>query len=280
MYAGLEGRVAVVTGAAGGLGQATVRRLSEEGAKVVAVDLDEQLAAATAADLPGPAIGVGVDVSTEAGVELYMAEAVEAFGRVDFHFLNAGITGDPVAPLVDVAVEDWDRVMAVNVRGPFLGTRAAFRHFLAHGTNGAIVVTASTAGLRGSSDLLAYSTSKHAVIGLVHSAAVYGGPIGVRVNAVAPGIVPTSILGEASREDMIRRASTSPMRRAGKPEEIAGAVAFLFSADAAYVTGAVLSVDGGANIQNTNRPSGGAGRWDVDVIDGKILEGYRGVPSS
>lgn len=273
-YAGLDGKVAIVTGAAGGLGSATVRRLCEEGVKVVVVDLDEDRAQLTAAESPGSAIGVGADVSTEGGVERYLAEAVKAFGRVDFHFLNAGITGSP-DQLVDVSVAEWDQVMGVNLRGPFLGTRAAFRHFLAEGTTGSIVVTASTAGLRGSSDLIAYSTSKHGVIGLVHGAAVYGGPIGVRVNGIAPGIVPTQIFGSANKSDMERRAATAPLRRPGKPEEIAGSVAFLFSDDAAYVTGAILSVDGGVNIQNTNRPSGGAGRWNVDVIDEKILKAYR-----
>lgn len=276
MYAGLTGKVAVVTGAVGGLGRATAHRLAQEGVTVVAVDLDESAVRKAADDLPGPAIGVAADVSTEQGVDRYMAEAEQAFARVDFHFLNAGIPGSQ-AGLVDVSVEEWDRVMGVNLRGPFLGARAAFRHYLANGTNGSIVVTASTAGLRGSSDLFAYSTSKHGVVGLVHGAAVYGGPIGVRVNAVAPGIVPTSILGEASKEDMVRRAGTSPLRRAGRPEEIAGSVAFLFSDDAAYITGTILSVDGGANAQNTNRPAGGAGRWDVAVVDEAILAAHGGA---
>lgn len=276
MYAGLEGKVAVVTGAAGGLGMATALRLSAEGVTVVAVDLDGERARAAAEQLGGRSLGVGADVSTEDGVARYMAEAEEAFGGVDLHFLNAGIPGS-VAGLADVSVEEWDQVMSVNLRGPFLGARAAFRQFLARGTRGSIVVTASTAGLRGSSDLFAYSASKHGVVGLVHSAAVYGGPIGVRVNGVAPGIVPTSILGEASKQDMVRRAGTSPLRRPGTPEEIAGSVAFLFSDDAAYVTGTILSVDGGANAQNTNRPAGGAGRWDVEVVDRAILAAHGGA---
>jgi len=202
---GLNGRVAVVTGAAGGLGRAAAVRLADEGVHIVAVDLDEAAAREVASALSTESIGVGADVTTESGVDSYLAAALDRFDAVDFHFLNAGIAGS-TAPLVDVSVDEWDAVMAVNLRGPFLGVRGAFREFHKTGGHGAIVVTSSIAGLRGSNDLLAYTTSKHGVIGLVHGAAVYGGPIGVRVNGIAPGIVPTQIFGPAGRDDMIRRA--------------------------------------------------------------------------
>jgi NAD(P)-dependent dehydrogenase (short-subunit alcohol dehydrogenase family) len=267
---GLDGKVAVVTGAAGGLGQATVERLVAEGVKVVAVDLDEAAAKKVAASVGEEAVGFGADVTTEEGVDAYMRAAVDAFGRVDLHHLNAGIAGS-LADLVDVSVEEWEKVMAVNLRGPFLGVRAAFRHYLERGSVGSIVVTASIAGLRGSNDLLAYTTSKHGTVGLVHGAAVYGGPIGVRVNAVAPGIVPTPIFGEAGMADMRGRAGTSPLRRAGRPEEVAATVAFLLSDESSYVTGEIFSVDGGASVQNTNRRAGGAGLWDVAVTDEALL---------
>ena len=179
------------------------------------------------------------------------------------------------AARVDAEVDEWDAVMAANLRGPFLGTRAALRHFIKTGTTGSIVITASIASLRGAADLLAYTTSKHGVTGLVHGAAVYAGPIGVRVNAVAPGIVPTPIFGEAGIQDMKKRASTSPLRRAGEPDEVASAVAYLLSDDASYITGAVLSVDGGASVQNTNRWGGGAGLWDTASVDATILEAFR-----
>ncbi len=276
---GLSGKVAVVTGAAGGLGRAAATRLADEGVHVVAVDLDGAAATEVADRLSTPAVGVGADVSAEDGVNKYMTAAVDRFGTVDFHFLNAGIAGS-VAPLVEVEAAEWDTVMAVNLRGPFLGVRAAFRQFHATGTSGSIVITSSIAGLRGSNDLLAYTTSKHGVIGLVHGAAVYGGPIGVRVNGIAPGIVPTTIFGPAGRDDMIRRAGTSPLRRAGRPEEIAGSVAYLLSDDATYITGEILSVDGGANIQNTNRNAGGAGLWDISVTDGPLVERHGAVVSS
>ncbi|MFC9980935.1 SDR family NAD(P)-dependent oxidoreductase [Gordonia sp. NPDC127522] len=276
---GLGGKVAVVTGAAGGLGRAAAHRLADEGVHVVAVDLNDQAARGVAAELSTPSIGVGADVTTEVGVDTYMNAAVDRFSDVDFHFLNAGIAGS-VAPVVEVSAAEWDSVMAVNLRGPFLGVRAAFRRFHETGSRGALVITSSIAGLRGSDDLLAYTTSKHGVIGLIHGAAVYGGPIGVRVNGIAPGIVPTAIFGPAGQEDMIRRAGTSPLRRAGTPEEIAGAVAYLLSDDATYVTGEILSVDGGASIQNTNRNAGGAGLWDISVTDEALLRRHGGAQVS
>lgn len=274
-YSGLRGKVAIVTGAVGGIGSAAVERLSEAGARLVLVDLDAERADAAASALAGDAIGVGADVSTEAGVEKYMSAAVDAFGAVDLHFLNAGIAGTPHQQLVDASVDEWDAVMGVNLRGPFLGIRAAFRHYLERGTSGSIVVTASIAGLRGAADLLAYTSSKHGTIGLIHGAAVYGGPIGVRVNGIAPGIVPTPIFGEAGMADMVRRASTAPLRRAGRADEIAACVAFLLSDDSSYVTGEILSIDGGANIQNTNRNAGGAGLWDPTPIDAPIVDAHR-----
>ncbi len=276
-----EGKVAVVTGAAGGLGAATALRLSQEGARVVAVDLAAPVAAKAAESLPGPSAWVEADVSSETGVDRYMEAALSRFGRVDLHHLNAGIAG-PLGRIPDLAAADFDRVMAVNVRGVFLGIRAAFRQYAIQGGTGAIVVTASIGSLRGSADLLPYQTSKHAVLGLVHGAAVYGGPLGIRVNAVAPGIVPTELFAATpdmagGRDDMVHRASTTPLRRAGTAAEIAAVVAFLLSGDAAYVTGEVVSADGGASVVSIVRPSGGAGAWDTHGHDASF---YRREPGT
>lgn len=267
----LEGKVAVVTGGAGGIGAASARRLSDQGASVVVVDVDQDGAEKVAAELPGPAIAVGGDVSREEDVERYTRAAVEHFGRLDLHHLNAGITG-PFVELPDLGVAEFDHVMGVNLRGPFLGVRAAFRRYAVQGGGGAIVITASIASLRGSHDLLAYQTSKHGVLGLMRGAAMYGGPLGVRVNAVAPGLVPTGLFTAAKDEsgggnDMLQRGTTVPLRRTGTPDEIASVVAFLLSDDAAYVHGEVISVDGGSAIVSTVRPSGGAGAWDTTAVD-------------
>jgi NAD(P)-dependent dehydrogenase (short-subunit alcohol dehydrogenase family) len=282
----LEDQVAIVTGGAGGLGAAAARRLSAEGARVVVVDTNETRARAVADSLRGPGAWVSADVSDEAGVARYLNAAVSRFGRVDLHHLNAGIAGTLTA-LPDLTVEEFDRVMAVNVRGVFLGIQAAFRQFARQdpvpGRPGAIVITASIGSLRGSADLLPYQTSKHAVLGLLHGAAVYGGPLGIRVNAVAPGIVPTELFAATpdapgGKDDMARRASTTPLRRAGTPEDIASVVAFLLSADAAYLTGEVVSADGGASIVSSVRPSGGAGAWDTAAHDQALYGELRRMP--
>jgi NAD(P)-dependent dehydrogenase (short-subunit alcohol dehydrogenase family) len=280
---GLDGRVAIVTGGGGGIGAATARRLSAEGVRVVVVDTDEPRAREVAQSLPGPSAWVRADVADEADVARSLEVAVSHFGRVDLHHLNAGIAGSLTA-LPELTTAEFDRVMAVNVRGVFLGIRAAFRQFAAQPPEpagdgagapdgaGAIVITASIGSLRGSADLLPYQTSKHAVLGLLRGAAVYGGPLGIRVNAVAPGIVPTDLFAAApdapgGKADMTRRASTTPLRRAGTADDIAAVVAFLLSADAAYMTGEVVSADGGASIVSSVRPSGGAGAWDTDAHD-------------
>ena len=266
-----EGMVAVVTGAAGGLGMASAQRLAGEGAHVVCVDTNADVVAELCERLPTTCLAVQADISDEEAVEHYMSDALAAFGHVDLHHLNAGIFGS-FATLPELTIEEFDRVMSVNVRGQFLGLRAAFRQYRAQRSAGNIVVTASIASLTGSADLLAYQTSKHAVVGLIHGAAVYGGPLGIRVNGVAPGIVPTDLFAAAARatggkNDMVQRASTTPLRRAGRSEEIAATVSFLLSEDSSYITGQVLSADGGATIVNTVRPSGGAGAWDTVAID-------------
>ncbi|GAA4556473.1 SDR family NAD(P)-dependent oxidoreductase [Pseudonocardia xishanensis] len=267
----LAGKVCLVTGAAGGLGSAVARRLAADGARLVLTDLDADRLDELAKELPVPVVVRAGDVAEQADVEAVVAAGVAEFGRIDLHHLNAGIPGR-LTRLPDLRVEDWDRVLGVNLRGAFLGVRAAFRQYEAQPSGGAIVLTASIASLRASDDLLAYHASKHGVLGLLKGAAMFGGPIGVRVNAVAPGIVPTPLFagagsGPGGGDDMARRAATSPLRRPGAPEEIASVVAFLLGEDAAYMTGEVVSVDGGAAAVSVVRPSGGAGAWDPHPHD-------------
>ncbi len=272
-----DGRVAVVTGAGSGLGAASARRLAAEGARLVLVDIDEEAAEAVSAGIDGETVVVGADIADEAAVDHYLQRAVAAYGRIDHHHLNAGIFGSFV-PLPDLSVDDFERVMAVNVRGQFMGLRGAFRQFSAQRGRGSVVITASIASLTGAADLFPYQVSKHAVSGLVRAGGVYGGPLGIRVNAVAPGIVPTQLFATAASEtggkdDMRHRALTTPLRRAGTPEEVAAVAAFLLSDDAAYMTGQIVSVDGGATVVNTVRPSGGAGAWDPRPVDDALYHG-------
>jgi NAD(P)-dependent dehydrogenase (short-subunit alcohol dehydrogenase family) len=185
-----------------------------------------------------------------------MRATCEQFGRIDLVHLNAGIAG-PFEPFPQVSVEDFDHVIAVNLRSVFLGLRAALRKFEQQHSGGAIVATASLAGMHGGETLVPYTAAKHGVIGLVKTASSYGARIGVRVNAIAPGIFATGLMDELEAQlgddadDALRALRAAiPLGRFGMPEEAAALVAFLLGDDAAYLTGAVIPIDGGVLAGN------------------------------
>jgi NAD(P)-dependent dehydrogenase (short-subunit alcohol dehydrogenase family) len=245
---GLDGKVAIVTGGGSGMGAATSRRLVAEGVRVAVVDLREETAKDVAASLDGDAIAVGADVSTEAGVDAYVRATIDAFGRIDLFHNNAGYGGHLV-PLWEMSVEEFDKTMAVNTRGVFLGLRAVLRQMAAQGDGGAIVNTASVSGLRAVLGQGGYVPSKHACVGLTKVAALDAGPLQVRVNAVCPGLVQTPMLqglvDELGSEIVDMMLTQVPAGRKAEPEEVANLVAWLMSDDASYVNGSILTVDGG-----------------------------------
>jgi NAD(P)-dependent dehydrogenase (short-subunit alcohol dehydrogenase family) len=245
-----EGKVAIVTGAASGIGLATALRLGAEGASVVLADIDENVHA-VAQDLPDvdfPLLSLTVDVTDEKQVEKLMADTLERFGQLDVLVANAGIGGLGTVDEIDTAL--WERVMDINVNSVFLCMRHAVPAL--RKTRGAIVSTASVMGLVAPRNAAAYACSKGAIINLTRAAAIDYAPAGVRVNAVCPGHLdmPTRVGGAAARKvDNRDLVSRYPLGRLGSPEEIAAAIAFLASDEASFITGTHLVVDGGFTAQ-------------------------------
>ncbi len=251
----LEGKTAVITGGSGGIGMAAARRFLAEGAQVMLVDLDGDALERAASALEGRVATCVADVTDPGANEAFVAAAEERFGGLDILLLNAGIEGT-VAPIVDQDVAVFDSVMAVNVRGVWLGLKYAMPAMLRRG-GGSIVITSSVAGIGGSPGLSPYITSKHAVIGLMRTAALEGAAAKIRVNTVNPSPVETRMMrsledgmfpGDAQTAHNVI-AQGIPLGEYGQPEDVANLMCFLASDEARFITGAVYMVDGGISAR-------------------------------
>jgi NAD(P)-dependent dehydrogenase (short-subunit alcohol dehydrogenase family) len=249
----LDGKVALVTGAGGEIGAATIRLMAARGARIVAVDRDARSLQRLSAALPD-LITCEADVADEDAVRRYVEYAQSRTGRIDVFFNNAGIEG-PVCPIADYPLADFRRVIDVNVVGVFLGLKHVIPVMHATG-GGSIVNSSSVAGLTGSPGICAYNASKHAVIGLTRSAAAEWAGKGIRINSINPGPIASRMMrsleegmAPGKADDMRSRFSAMiPAGRYGSPEEVAALVAFLASEDARYIHGAVFTIDGGFTV--------------------------------
>lgn len=268
----LDGKVAVVTGAASGIGERTVRRFVEEGARVVIADVQDGPGTQLAEELGPTTSYLHTDVSQEAEIHAAVAHAVEKWGRLDCMFNNAGF-GGVGGPVEETDMDGYDRTMGVLLRGVFLGIKHASA-VMKQQRSGSIISTGSIAGLQAGFGPHVYSAAKAAVIHLTRSVSVELGPFGVRANAICPGVIVTNIFtasldAPSDMKDAVRGrlgdalADWSPMKRAGQPQDIANTALWLASDQAAYVTGQAITVDGGLT----------AGR-DISEFGGRLASAF------
>ncbi len=240
----LEGKVAVITGAASGMGLATAERFVAEGAKVVIADFNADAGRAAAEALGPAARFTRCDVSVEDDVAAAVALATDAFGRLDIMFNNAGI-GGAFGPITEIEVDHWDTTFAVLVRGVFLGTKHAARVLIDQGEGGSIINTASVAGLGGGAGPQAYSAAKAAVVNLTTTTALELAPHSIRVNAICPGVIFTPLMHGGDVDDAEAMVSElQPLPKRGEGADIAGAALWLAGDDSAFVSGQSIAVDG------------------------------------
>ena len=239
----LTGQTAIVTGAGSGIGEVIATRLAKAGARVAVADIDESLAQSVAAKIGGRTFGLHLDVTSVEQVQAAVATVIDFAGSLEILVNNAGIAGR-AAPIWEQTDDDWHRVMNLNINAPFYMCRAVLPHMRARGY-GRIVNIASIAGKEGNPNMVAYSASKAAVIGLTKSIAKEVATEGICVNAVAPAVIRTRILEQLTPEQVDYMVQRIPMKRTGRPEEVAAVVHFLASRDCSFVTGQCYDASGG-----------------------------------
>lgn len=244
-----EGKTAFVTGAASGIGHATATAFATEGARVAVTDRDAAALQEVERDLKAAhadVVGILCDVSKPDEVRAAVDRTVKTFGRIDCAFNNAGVE-NKATPLAEVEIEEWDRILNINLRGAFLCMKHELAQMLKQG-GGVIVNTSSGAGIRGVAGGSAYAASKHAIIGMTKSAALDYAKSNIRVNAVLPGNIATPMMERFTGGDIQKAIDLEPVGRLGKPEEIAEAVLWMCSDLGGFVTGASIVVDGGWSL--------------------------------